>query len=355
VSATGTTTSIYAIAPFAGSSLGNPLFSTETGLTYFNAGNSGQVFTSQGANAAPAMATPAAASGGVDPEKTYGGNLIRNYPSLESADGAQPEWWEEEDANVTLTEEDATGASIPQKHERVLKIVNGASGANKYVHQDFDDSDEPTLDDNVTKISAGVWVYQDSGDTTGTVKLELYDEDGAASLGNDTTSTEDAWTFLKVENVTYQDSTQFRLSCDTNSATFYAAMPMMNVGEELLPWQARGLVYIEKYSADVYNQNPPESFTDVDFTASTSNITAALCLMCRMSTSAADGVYLRRNGSSAASGNATMIVTTSSTPGFANTVFSFCLCDDSQIVEVMAGSTNVSNLGLSLKGYYEWE
>ena len=56
----------------------------------------------------------------------WGGNLWYNFPSMELADAALPEWTEE--SNATVTEEGATGESIVQKHERVVKVITTATG-----------------------------------------------------------------------------------------------------------------------------------------------------------------------------------------------------------------------------------
>ena len=58
-------------------------------------------------------------------------NEVMNFPSLESADDAQPEWWEEANANATLTEVDVAGEGITETYERALKVV--VAGANSYV------------------------------------------------------------------------------------------------------------------------------------------------------------------------------------------------------------------------------
>ena len=114
-------------------------------------------------------------------EAAYGGNHVYNTPSIELADGVQPEWWAV--SNGTLTEEDAAGESIPEKHKRVLKLVTSATDG--YAYQQYDQAAEPLLEDSVTVVSAGVWVYNQ---TAGTVTLELVDVGGTASLGTATTT-----------------------------------------------------------------------------------------------------------------------------------------------------------------------
>jgi len=281
----------------------------------------------------------------------YGGNLIRNYPSLELADGAQPEWWEEEDANVTLTEEDATGESIAQKHERVLKVVNGGSGADKYVYQDFDTDDEPSLDESVTEISAGVWVYQKSTDTAGTITLDVYDSGASSSLGTDTTTTQDSWVYLSVEDVVIEDNTQFRLSHSANSAIFYTAMPMLNIGPGVGSWSERSGRFSSSYSTNVLDTNPSDTnWYDLDFTSVTSPLAYMLELSVLVqNVGGGTAAHLRPNGSSGALGDGTRIINGEETEASTTNI----LTDDAQVIEWAASSYD-DDLEIHLRGYWEW-
>ena len=289
----------------------------------------------------------------VSAEKLWGSNLIRNYPSLERADGAQPEWWEVIN-DPTLTEEDATGEAIPQIYERVLKLIISADGGGAdYAYQDFDDADEPTLDDNVTKVSAGCWVYTAD---VGTVTLELYDVDGAASLGTATTSTTGSWVWLEVLDKTFQDSMRWRVTHSANNATLYIALPSLNVGAAVRPWQRRGLRYIEKEVINHLTEDPgADTWADLDFTAVTSNLTAALLLMVTIGVNASSGQgwgYLRRNGSASTGGP--VAGTCDGVHGAGGNIF--ILTDDGQVIEEsVSNSAQVVTWTISMSGYYEWE
>jgi hypothetical protein len=316
-------------------------------------GTAGQVLTVNSGATAPEWSTPASTGDG-----TVGGvNLVMNYPSLERADGAQPEWWEEEDANITLTEEDTTGETIPQKYERVLKAVNGGAGGGKYIYQRFVHADQPALDESVTPISMGVWVYSA---TAGTMTLEAYDVGGAASLGTDTTTTTSTWTFLKIEGVTIgTTSTDIRLKHSVNGATVYWAMPTANVGGRVIDWKPRGLRYVDKGAAAVVNSVDPAGggYTDVDLTASTSPIAvmAVLTSFYINSTSTGDLIRVRRNGSSV--DDNTLNITASYVTGVGSINTKEVLLDDQQIFEydstAVAGDTEA--LTINLTAYYEWE
>lgn len=193
-------------------------------------GAAGQVLKTDGA--------AALSFGAALPGDTYwGDNLLYNTDLKFDADAAQPIYWDEEDANVTLTKEDAAGESIPEKHLQVFKVVNGVSGGGKYVKQTLIHANEDLLDDSVTVISAGVWVFSASA---GTMTLELFDNGGAASLGTATTTTTGAWIFLEIIGVTLgTTSTDIRIDHSVNSATMDLVLPMMNVGTEVLPWQSK--------------------------------------------------------------------------------------------------------------------
>jgi len=295
-------------------------------------------------------------SGGLEPESYWGGNLVKNYPSLERADGAQPEWWEESGSG-TLTEEDATGETIAQKYERVLKfVVSGGGGGADYLYQRFVHADENVLDDSVTPVSLGCWVYTASA---GTITLQAYNVGGSASLGTDTTTTTGSWVWLEITNVTIgTTSTDLRISHSANSATFYVAMPTLNVGATVRPWQARGLRYVEDYAADILLKTPPTNTTynDFDNSANTSPLAVAFHLGMFLETNASGAAvgYIRRNGSTDATGAPAV----HSIPASDRSISTdpFVLCDDRQIIEEKVNdNTRISQWSFSQRGYWEWE
>lgn len=294
---------------------------------------------------------PAHSGSGADPSGTYGPNLVMNYPSLEGADGAQPEWWEVQSGNITLTEEDATGETIPQKHERVHKVVNGVSGGGEYAYQRFTYADQSWLDGAVTAVSAGVWVYT----TGGTVTLTLFDgTDG--SLGTASSTTTSAWEFIKIENITLGSGSyvDIRISNDTNSQTWYYAMPTLHIGNQARPFTVRGLRYISKYVVNVLSENPADTnWADLDFTSNTSNTTAMLNITAYIDGAAAYQGYARPNGSSAAQDDSTGLVTRSGAATFVGPMA--ILCDDGQIIEESVSSSSATAWRISLAGYWEWE
>jgi hypothetical protein len=297
--------------------------------------------------------------GTIDTSTLHGGNLIKNYPSLEGADGAQPDWWDE-DGDGTLTEEGATGEGIPQIHERVLKMVASADNASSpdNIYQEFRSNElavttanvEPTLDDNVSKISCSCWVYTA---TAGTTTLELYDAGAAASIATDTTTTTSAWTYLSIENQTFQDQTQIRIRHSANSATFYVALPQLNVGTTVQSWMPRGIIRKLAESGVLLNTNPTNTFTDLDLSSACTGITVIVDVFALVVGSNDDALNLRRNGSSATGINARYLQkhTSVSAQGTSGNIVQ---CDAGQVIEYADG-TDLDTLYITLRGFWEWE
>lgn len=295
-------------------------------------------------------------AGALEPETYYGINQVMNYPSLETADGAQPEWWEVQNANITLTEEDATGEGIAQKYERILKCVGGASGATVYFYQRYIHADQPIWDDGLVRMSAGAWIYNM---TTGTVTMELYDNGGAAQLANVNVTGTGFWVWAEMNNVLIgTTSTDIRFRHSANNATFYVAMPMINVGSTVRPWTIRGLRYKYYDGWVVVNVDPNGAgWTDVDVTAKTSPITvlATLAVHYLNSTTNNIGIRLRRKGDAASDNYQNVVrnpVTGRYIVGTRNV-----LLNDSQIFQYYSAAAVGDNeiLYISLLGAYEWE
>ena len=117
-------------------------------------------------------------------------NLIKNYPSVELAEGALPEYWNESVA--TLTEQGATtDGSTGSPNERMLKLV-ATTDTSGYGQQDISISGltEPVVRLGVTTVSCGGWFYSTD---PGTMTLDMR-VNGGASLGTDTTTNTGTWT-----------------------------------------------------------------------------------------------------------------------------------------------------------------
>lgn len=292
----------------------------------------------------------------VDPNAAWGGNLMRNFPALEAVDGATPDWW-----NVTndeaITNEDAAGEGIPQKHLRVYKVTMSADGGGAdFIYQDFDEADEGLLDDNVTKVSAGVWVYLKSTDTSGTITLELYDVDGAGSLGTDTTTAEDAWAFLSIEDKTYQDSMRWRVGHSEHNAVFYICMPMLNVGSRVRPWQERGTRRTPIADTEVYSADPADAnYNDLDLNAVGTKLTVMFELLVGVwhNDNAGYDIYIRRNGS-ALNGLALWAAAHDLTEHGSSVVLTV-QCDAAQTIEHKVSNAGVDTLTIVMRARWDWE
>lgn len=278
-------------------------------------------------------------------------NLMKNYPSLEKADGTAPLWWTS--ANATLTEEDATGEGLSgQPNERVLKFVT--TSTNGYIQQEFVPADERLLRASSSIVSMGVWVYTS---TAGTLSLRMVDS-APSTIATDTTTTTGGWVFLKILNQTLgANSLYYRIQHSATSATVYVCNPILNVGSVLTPWRERGLVQRISTTNVVTGVDPAGgSWTSVDFTSATSPNTAMISLMVVYvnSTTVGKTIQVRPYGLSSYPVNAV----TESVIGqfFRNAVT--ILCDDQQRIEydsdAVAGDTEA--LYIAVSGiYYEWE
>ena len=291
------------------------------------------------------------ASPGLQGESFWGGNLIRNYPSRELADGAQPDWWDESTGCIALTEEDATGESIEQKHERVLKVVNtGDGGAGNRIEQVFVHTAEPTLDEAVTKVSGGMWAYSTASGAT----IQLYDTGGDVSLGTEGTSAS-GWQWVEVLGKTIgTTSLGWRAYHTSGSNTFYVAYPTLNQGGNVKPWQERDSVFVEKRVSALSTNPSNETFNDLDLTS----VTDALCNKVTgiwIKSGAGGEIHARRNGDSAGADNTTQITSDEGTVNERSGMDAGILTDAGQIIEWSVSASGITSLTYDLHGFYKWK
>jgi len=294
---------------------------------------------------------------GLSPDNYLGNNLIRGYPDPALADGTQPIWWNITN-DETLTEEDATGESISGLNERVLKLVISPDGGGAdYAYQDFNAADEPTLYDNVTIVSAGVWVYQRSTDTAGTITLELYDVDGAASLGTATATAQDAWTFLKIENVTYQDSMRWRVGHSANNAIVYIANPSLNIGPTVRPWKSRNVSIGFKPSVRILQVNPADTnWHDLDLSSYiTPNTVYVELHVYSYSSSAGNGVSFRPKGSTSTDEGLFVLLTSGTSSTYREGSTPSVMLGPNGVIQYKASSANVANITCTIRYIWEWK
>lgn len=284
-------------------------------------------------------------------------NEIRNYPSIEGADDAQPEWWEEADANATLTEVDLAGEGITEKYERALKVV--VASANSYAYQLFTYADEPRLKSGKTySVAVDVW-------SVSSVSARVRLQSSAGSLGASSDTTAAAWTRLEVEGVALNGTTvQLRLEVDVGTA-YFVPLGLVEGSEapttQLRPRSLRYRYATSRPTIENLNGSTGKAVADLDLTANTSPL--AVRAHCHVwGFDAASGeewyYYTRQNGSSSTDKetNIRLGLTATSTH---NVGWFTEILDDSQIMETalirQTGSGTCSALEVVLEGWDEWE
>lgn len=276
-------------------------------------------------------------------------NEVMNFPSMEAADGVQPEWWEVS-ANATLTEEDVAGEGVTETYERCLKVVTTADNA--YGYQRYTYADQPRAKSG-RKFSVLVAVWAVSA-VTARVRLQS----SVGSLGVVTTAAA-AWTILKVENVTLNGTyVDMRFGVDTGTAYF---VPLgLCIGEKAFPLPMRGLLYQETNGTEVKTLTgigDEATWTDIDCTTATHPLAARLDFSLQMGdTVNTYYVAMRRNGGNPSSyyGIKGKVI-----PGSEDFRGNFeLLCDDSQIVEYLldreAGAGNLAWGVIVVLGWHQW-
>lgn len=284
--------------------------------------------------------------------RMHGTNLVKNFPSIERADGAAPEWWDT--VSGTLTEEDATGESIASPpHERLLKIVDGGT-ADAEIYQEFDVSVEPRLTASTSVISASAWVYIVSA---GTVTLELEDTtDG--SLGTEATSTAGSWVKLVVNDITLGTSDlRLVIKTSTASVTFYATQPTLHIGSTPLAWTERGIVY-RPAAALLYGPTDPNAggFQTIDTSEYTGTDAVVADLALRYNNSVASRYVYIDSGTGTTASFLTAKLGSAATSTDMYNHISMNLNDSQQFSWRASGvSGDTESLEIALVGYWRWE
>ncbi len=280
-------------------------------------------------------------------------NEVMNFPSLEGADDAQPEWWEEADANVTLTEVDVAGEGITETYARAHKVV--VASANSYSYQRYTYADQHRIKSG-RKLSAIFAVWSVGG---ATARIRLQSSVGSLGASSDTTAA--GWTILTVEGKTL-DGTYVDIRCEVDVGTAYFVPLGINIGEKAIPLRPRGLRYKEsKATARLETLDETSStrdWTDIDTTASTSPLAAKLDLFIFMDEDVSFwGYYARRNGDTR-TGDELLRARVIANGRDQQNDFSL-LCDDGQIIEtrlvLISGTNAINTCQLYCRGWWEWE
>ncbi len=276
-------------------------------------------------------------------------NEAQNFPSLELADNAQPEWWEVS-ANATLTEVDIAGeAGITETYARAHKVVTTADA--KYSYQRYTYANEKRV--KAGRALSAIFAVWAVGGKAARIRLQS----SVGSLGVSADTTAAGWTILKVEGVTL-DGTYVEVRCEVDTGTAYFVPLGIHIGAKAIPLRPRAL----QYHATVANVNlvndadPGGAYADCDVTASTSSLAvmADICVTYGNATAAQKYLSLRRNGSAITySGMVTGNPSTSINGRARGTV----QLDDGQIFEygTNAAAGDTEHVWLDLAGWWEWE
>ena len=284
----------------------------------------------------------------------WGSNLVKNSPGQIVTDGAEPQWWDDV-TNATITDEDAAGETIPEKSERVFKVVTTADDV--YGYQTFTFSDESLLDAGQTTLSFGCWVYCASASkaSIGIYGTNLTLQESSQHSGDST------WEWLAIENKTLHasdTSIEVRLIVDTGTA--YFCMPMLTAGSVPRSWMVRNTQYVPITIITVLDMN-----TTGDVGWSSEDVTPETSPLCthvhvRAAISEADGA----STSYALVGHAVLAADSDALQASVQIVgptfnhISRISCDDSQQLRYTVEEVDADNdvrFRIRLIGYWRWE
>jgi hypothetical protein len=287
-------------------------------------------------------------------------NEVRNFPSMEGADDAQPMWWSENDANAALTEVDLSGEGITESWERALKVVVATS--NSWAYQRYTFADEPRLKlGRTVSVAVAVW-------SVGSVSARVRLQTSAGSIGVSDDTTAAGWTILTVENVTLTGTTlDLRLEVDIGTAYFVPLGLVVGTKAPVSSLHPRPTRYRWLDTAAevkvLDGLGDEATWTDVDVTANTSPLACRAHLTAHLDDTgtAADDykLYARRNGSSQAVADAAMVCRLLLVAATGDALASFSvILDDGQIFEYyfdrVAGTGTLNAGEISIRAYEEW-
>lgn len=289
-------------------------------------------------------------------------NEFMNFPSLEGADDAQPEWWEEDHANATLTEVDIAGETITESYERGLKVVV-SSGAH-WAYQRFTYADQWRVKSGVqVTMLVAVWSV-----SSASARVGFTTSTPTSSFSAPTTSA--AWNLHRVTGTC--DGTYVDAIFEVTAGTAYFVPLALVVGTQAVALPPRGTTpRWRDFGADHDIDFTADSggFIDADVTAFTHNLAVMADLF--FSIEVPDGnanlsyeLFVRRNGSAVSANDSNKVASTrtNTTNGRdsarSNGMFSVLL-DDGQIFEYdfnhAEGVTNAGGLsGMSVARYWVW-
>lgn len=280
-------------------------------------------------------------------------NEVMNHPSLEGADNALPEWWEN-GANSALTEVDIAGeAGITETWERGFKVATTAVAA--YSYQRYTYADQPRIKSG-RALSAIFAVWSVGGIAA---RIRLITSAGTTVVSANTTAA--GWTILTAQNLTL-DGTYVDIRMEADSGTAYFVPLGINVGAKAIPVKPRGLRYRESAKTATIETldgaNATQNWADLDLTADTGNLAAKLHLFLFLDEEVSFWGYQARRNGDARTGDELLRGRVMASGREQQNDFDL-ICDDAQIIErkltLIGGSNAINTCQLYLRGWYEWE
>ncbi len=271
------------------------------------------------------------------------------------------QWWDDEGTPTTKASAVPVSgeASLDAKFLQVIKCITDA--VDEGFKQTYTYADEPRIKSG-THLSALVWVATTSGGTGITVKLR---NSGGSSTTATSVATDGDWSLLCVEDHTCSGTSVDLVVTKNTTGTFYAGGPItVMVGADAIGLTPRHLIYRSVAQATVKTLTglgDEDTWTDVDVTATTSNLAAMAQLNAFFLDSTSGDVFAlhtRYNGSAEAEGADTVKGKTQVTAQIAANAFNIVL-DDAQIFEYnfdREGGSGTLEFGvITILGYWEWE
>lgn len=277
-------------------------------------------------------------------------NEIKNWPPYVAMDVdlvAGNLWWDSLGTPTTAaTMVDVAGeAGVTEIFEYCLKVV--ADAGNEGLYQRWTYADEPRVKSG--RVMSTLWAIWCVGGVGATLSLTNSDasETAAAKV------TAAAWTIVKVENHTLAGTyCDVKVTLD-GAGTVYAVPLGASIASKAVPLGPRPSIYVDISQVRLVNSVDPggAGWTDVDCTASTSNLAYMADLYLYYSSNQSNStISLRRNGSS--DSPYWMLISSNS---FEQTSLIQAL-DDSQIFEydTNQAAAAAETVIIYINGYWEW-
>lgn len=276
-------------------------------------------------------------------------NEIRNFPSIERATAAKPEWWAN-GASATLTETTAALAGITATYPRVLKVVTTA--IQSFGHQLYTYTDEPRLA-AAQPIVARCAVWAVAG-----ASARIVLQTSVGPLTQSIATTVAGWTILDTPAAILNGTTlDLRLQVDTGTAYF---VPLgLSVGTTPLALPPRQLVPQWADPANIVTLTgavDPNVWTDLDITALTHPLAARAQIKGVLGETASNyALYVRRKGSAQAATSLSAIAEVNAATTWQYSHLTIPLSDSQVFQYLLDRLAGVSALDFGVIDLWGWE